>query len=220
MQKTEHDEREEHSSPDAEEEEGYAAFPGGIPKRWLNPAVYLFLIILGAYALWVGSGEILDGRQAGIHLRKTMGVIWSHLSDFAFNLTIAMIGGSKILERIMYYLQAKKLAKQHEQRADAAEQLAAEYKQQLEQERLRADAAKQLADEERLRADATKKLVDEERSRAEAAKKLADAAKQLADEERLRADAAKQLVDEERLRADAAEKRAEAAEAKNGGDSR
>ena len=219
MQKTENDEREEHSLQDAEEE-GYAAFPGGIPKRWLNPAIYFFLIILGAYALWVGSGEILEGRQAGIHLRKTMGVIWSHLSDFAFNLTIAVIGGSKILERIMYYLQAKKLAKQHEQRADAAEQLAAEYKQQLEQERLRADAAKQLADEERLRADATKKLVDEERSRAEAAKKLADAAKKLADEERLRADAAKKLVDEERLRADAAEKRAEAAEAKNGGNSR
>ena len=206
MQKTENDEREEHSFQDAEEEEGYAAFPGGIPKRWLNPAVYFFLIILGAYALWVGSGEIIDGRQAGIHLRKTMGVIWSHLSDFAFNLTIAVIGGSKILERIMYYLQAKKLAKQHEQRAEAAEQLAAEYKQQFEQmrqqfeqERLRADAAKQLADEERLSADAAKKLVDEERSRADAAKKLAD---------------------EERSRADAAEKRAEAAEAKNGGDSR
>lgn len=153
MQKTEHDNGEEHSVQDAVEEEGYAAFPGGIPKRWLNPAIYLFLTLLGVYALWIGTGEILDGRKAGIHLRITMGVIWSHLSDFAFNLTIAMIGGSKILERVMYYLQAKKLAKQLERRAEAAERLAAEYKQQLEhaqqhleQERLRADEAEKRAD--------------------------------------------------------------------------
>ncbi len=154
MQKTENDEREEHSLQDAAEEEGYAAFPGGIPKRWLNPAVYFYLIILGAYALWVGSGEILEGRQAGIHLRKTMGVIWAHLSDFAFNLTIAVIGGSKILERIMYYLQAKKLAKQHERRADAAEQLAAEYKQQLEQAQRRIEQERQRADAAEKRAEA------------------------------------------------------------------
>lgn len=168
MQKTENDEREEHSFQDAEEE-GYAAFPGGIPKRWLNPAVYFFLIILGAYALWVGSGEIIDGRQAGIHLRKTMGVIWSHLSDFAFNLTIAVIGGSKILERIMYYLQAKKLAKQHEQRAEAAEQLAAEYKQQLEQMRQQFEQAQQHTEQ-------TQRLLEQERQRAEAAEKRAEAA--------------------------------------------
>ena len=169
MQKTENDEREEHSLQDAAEEEGYAAFPGGIPKRWLNPAVYFFLIILGAYALWVGSGEILEGRQAGIHLRKTMGVIWAHLSDFAFNLTIAVIGGSKILERIMYYLQAKKLAKQHEQRADAAEQLAAEYKQQFEQMRQQFEQAQQHTEQ-------TQRLLEQERQRADAAEKRAEAA--------------------------------------------
>ena len=160
MQKTENDEREEHSFQDAAEEEGYAAFPGGIPKRWLNPAIYFFLIILGAYALWVGSGEIIDGRQAGIHLRKTMGVIWSHLSDFAFNLTIAVIGGSKILERIMYYLQAKKLAKQHEQRAAAAEQLAAEYKQRFEQAQRRIEQGERLLEQERQRADAAEKRAE------------------------------------------------------------
>ena len=159
MQKTENDEREEHSLQDAEEE-GYAAFPGGIPKRWLNPAIYFFLIILGAYALWVGSGEILEGRQAGIHLRKTMGVIWAHLSDFAFNLTIAVIGGSKILERIMYYLQAKKLAKQHEQRAEAAEQLAAEYKQRFEQAQRRIEQGERLLEQERQRADAAEKRAE------------------------------------------------------------
>ena len=169
MQKTENDEREEHSFQDAAEEEGYAAFPGGIPKRWLNPAVYFFLIILGAYALWVGSGEILEGRQAGIHLRKTMGVIWAHLSDFAFNLTIAVIGGSKILERIMYYLQAKKLAKQHEQRADAAEQLAAEYKQQFEQMQRQFEQAQQHTEQ-------TQRLLEQERQRADAAEKRAEAA--------------------------------------------
>lgn len=169
MQKTENDEREEHSLQDAAEEEGYAAFPGGIPKRWLNPAVYFFLIILGAYALWVGSGEIIDGRQAGIHLRKTMGVIWSHLSDFAFNLTIAVIGGSKILERIMYYLQAKKLAKQHEQRADAAEQLAAEYKQRFEQMQRQFEQAQQHTEQ-------TQRLLEQERQRADAAEKRAEAA--------------------------------------------
>ena len=162
MQKTEHDNGKEHPVQDAVEEEGYAAFPGGIPKRWLNPAIYLFLILLGVYALWVGSGEILDGRKAGIHLRITMGVIWAHLSDFAFNLTLAMIGGSKILERVMYYLQAKKLAKQLERRAEAAERLAAEYKQQLER-------AQQRIEQERLRA-------DEERHRADEAEKRADAA--------------------------------------------
>ena len=161
MQKTEHDNGEEHSVQDAVEE-GYAAFPGGIPKRWLNPAIYLFLTLLGVYALWIGSGEILDGRKAGIHLRITMGVIWSHLSDFAFNLTIAMIGGSKILERVMYYLQAKKLAKQQERRAEAAERLAAEYKQQLEQ-------AQQHLEQERLRADAQKHRADEAEKRADAA---------------------------------------------------
>lgn len=153
MQKTEHDNGEEHSVQDVVEEEGYAAFPGGIPKRWLNPAIYLFLTLLGVYALWVGTGEILDGRKAGIHLRITMGVIWSHLSDFAFNLTIAMIGGSKILERVMYYLQAKKLAKQLERRAETAERLAAEYKQQLEQ-------AQQHLEQERLRADEAEKRAD------------------------------------------------------------
>ena len=152
MQKTEPDNDEEHSVQDAVEE-GYAAFPGGIPKRWLNPAIYLFLTLLGVYALWVGTGEILDGRKAGIHLRITMGVIWSHLSDFAFNLTIAMIGGRKILERVMYYLQAKKLAKQLERRAEAAERLAAEYKQQLEQ-------AQQHLEQERLRADEAEKRAD------------------------------------------------------------
>ena len=152
MRKTEHDNGEEHSVQDAVEE-GYAAFPGGIPKRWLNPAIYLFLTFLGVYALWVGSGEILDGRKAGIHLRITMGVIWSHLSDFAFNLTIAMIGGSKILERVMYYLQAKKLAKQLERRAEAAERRAAEYKQQLEE-------AQQRIEQERLRADEAEKRAD------------------------------------------------------------
>ena len=169
MQKTENDEREEHSFQDAAEEEGYAAFPGGIPKRWLNPAIYFFLIILGAYALWVGSGEIIDGRQAGIHLRKTMGIIWSHLSDFAFNLTIAVIGGSKILERIMYYLQAKKLAKQHEQRAAAAEQLAAEYKQRFEQMQRQFEQAQQHTEQ-------TQRLLEQERQRADAAEKRAEAA--------------------------------------------
>ena len=169
MQKTENDEREEHSFQDAAEEEGYAAFPGGIPKRWLNPAIYFFLIILGAYALWVGSGEIIDGRQAGIHLRKTMGIIWSHLSDFAFNLTIAVIGGSKILERIMYYLQAKKLAKQHERRAEAAEQLAAEYKQRFEQMRQQFEQAQQHTEQ-------TQRLLEQERQRADAAEKRAEAA--------------------------------------------
>lgn len=161
MQKTEHDNDEEHSVQDAVEE-GYAAFPGGIPKRWLNPAIYLFLTLLGVYALWVGTGEILDGRKAGTHLRITMGVIWSHLSDFAFNLTIAMIGGSKILERVMYYLQAKKLAKQLERRAEAAERRAAEYKQQLEQ-------AQQHLEQERLRADEQKHRADEAEKRADAA---------------------------------------------------
>ena len=169
MQKTEHDNGEEHSVQDAMEEEGYAAFPGGIPKRWLNPAIYLFLTLLGVYALWVGSGEILDGRKAGIHLRITMGVIWAHLSDFAFNLTIAMIGGSKILERVMYYLQAKKLAKQQERRAEAAERLAAEYKQQLEQAQQRIEQAQQHLEQERLRADEEKHRADEAEKRADAA---------------------------------------------------
>ncbi len=147
MQETEHDNGEEHPVQDPGEEEGYAAFPGGIPRRWLNPAIYLFLIILGAYALWVGVGEILDGRKTGVPLRKTMGVIWSHLSNFAFILTIAIIGGSKILERVMYYLQAKKRADQLERRAEAAEKRAEEAEQRAEQAEQRAEEYKQRAEE-------------------------------------------------------------------------
>ena len=31
------------SDPYIEEEDEYVAFPGGIPKKWLDPAFYIFI---------------------------------------------------------------------------------------------------------------------------------------------------------------------------------
>ena len=41
------------SDPSIEEADEYVAFPGGIPKKWLNPAFYIFIIVLIGYASWV-----------------------------------------------------------------------------------------------------------------------------------------------------------------------
>ena len=51
--------------PDLEQDNKYVAFPGGIPKKWLNPAFYIFVVVFIGYALWVITGEILEGGKAG-----------------------------------------------------------------------------------------------------------------------------------------------------------
>ena len=96
------------SDLDIEEEDEYVAFPGGIPKKWLDPAFYIFIVVFISYASWVIVGEISEGRKANIPLLATARSILPHLSSFLFVSTVLIIAFCKGLERLMYYLQAKK----------------------------------------------------------------------------------------------------------------
>ena len=118
---------------DLEQADKYVAFPGGIPKKWLNPAFYIFVGILVGYALWVITGEILEGGKAGTAPLKTAKSIVTHLSAFTVLLTITFIICCKGLERAMYYLDAKRIADQQRQRAEQAEQRAEQAEQRAEQ---------------------------------------------------------------------------------------
>ena len=139
---------------DSAQDEQYIAFPGGIPKKWLEPAFYVFASVFIGYALWVVFGEILEGGKAGRGLLKTAESIVIHLSAFTVVLTITLIICCKGLERIMYYLDAKRIADQERQRAEQAEQLA-------EQERQRAEEANQRAEQERQRAERAERLLEQ-----------------------------------------------------------
>ena len=139
---------------DLEQADTYVAFPGGIPKKWLNPAFYIFVGILIGYALWVITGEILEGGKAGTPPLKTAKSIVTHLSAFTVLLTITLIICCKGLERIMYYLDAKRIADQLRQRVEQAEQRA-------EQERQRAEQERQRAEQERQRAEQAERLLEE-----------------------------------------------------------
>ena len=130
---------------DLEEADKYVAFPGGIPKKWLNPAFYIFVVVFIGYALWVITGEVLEDGKAGTPL-KTAESIVTHLSAFTVLLTILTIVLCKGLERIMYYLDAKRIADQLRQRAEQAEQRAEQEKQRAEQEKQRAEQEKQRAE--------------------------------------------------------------------------
>lgn len=135
------------SSQDSGSDDKYIAFPGGIPKRWLEPAFYVFAVVFMGYASWVISGEILESRKAGTSPLKTAESIVTHLSAFTVLLTILIIVFSKGLERVMYYLDAKRLADQLRQRAEQAEQRAEQERQRAEQERQRAEKAERLLEE-------------------------------------------------------------------------
>ena len=121
------------SSQDLGAEDQYIAFPGGIPKKWLNPAFYIFVVVFIGYALWVITGEILEGEKAGTPPVETAKSIVTHLSAFTVLLTLLLIVFCKGLERIMYYLDAKRLAEQLRQRAEQAEQRAEQAEQRAEQ---------------------------------------------------------------------------------------
>ena len=139
---------------DLEQTDKYVAFPGGIPKKWLNPAFYIFAGILIGYALWVIFGEVLEGGKAGTRPLETAKSIVTHLSAFSVLLTIITIIFFKGLERVMYYLDAKRIADQEKLRADQAEQRA-------EQERQRAEQAEQRAEQAEQRAERAERLLEQ-----------------------------------------------------------
>ena len=79
-------------------------------KKWLNPAFYSFVIVFVGYASWVISSEIREGGKAGAPPLATAKSIVTHLSAFTVLLTILTIVFCKGLERVMYYLDAKRIA--------------------------------------------------------------------------------------------------------------
>ena len=132
---------------DLEQANKYVAFPGGIPKKWLNPAFYSFVIVFIGYASWVISGEIREGGKAGTPPLETAESITTHLSAFTVLLTILTIVFCKGLERVMYYLDAKRIADQERQRAEKAEQLLQQERQRAEKAEQRAEKAEQLLEQ-------------------------------------------------------------------------
>ena len=138
---------------DSEQDDKYVAFPGGIPKKWLNPAFYSFVIVFIGYASWVIVGEILAGRKAGTPPLETAESIVTHLAAFTVLLTIITIVFCKGLERVMYYLDAKRIADQERQRAEQAEQRAEQERQRAEQAEQRAEQAEQRAEQAEQRAE-------------------------------------------------------------------
>ena len=132
---------------DLEQADKYVAFPGGIPRKWLNPAFYIFVVVFIGYALWVITGAILEGEKVGTPPVETAKSIVTHLSAFAVLLTLLIIVFCKGLERIMYYLDVKRIADQMRQRIEQAEQRAEQERQRAEQERQRAERAERLLEE-------------------------------------------------------------------------
>ena len=132
---------------DLEQADKYVAFPGGIPKKWLNPVFYIFAVVFSGYALWVIYGEVIEGGKAGISPLKTANSIVMHLSAFTVLLTIIIIIFCKGLERIMYYLDVKRIADQLRQRAEQAERRAEQAERRAEQDRQRAERAERLLEE-------------------------------------------------------------------------
>ncbi len=157
MENTHLDNEDGKTLQDLEQADKYVAFPGGIPKKWLNPAFYIFVGVFIGYALWVISGEILEGGKAGTPPLETAKSIVTHLSAFTVLLTILTIVFCKGLERVMYYLDAKRLADQERQRAEKAEQRAEQEKQRAEQEKQRAEQAEQRAERAERLLEETKK---------------------------------------------------------------
>ena len=163
------DAREDAKQKDDEE---YVAFPGGIPKRWLNPAVAIFLFVSPFYTAWVVIMKVRSGMTDGTPAVDIAGAIWTHLSEFLFGFPVLILIICKILERIMYYLDVKKLRKrleEVEQRAEAAEQRAEEAERRAEAYRQSAEAYRQSADNYRQSADDYRESSEIYRQRLEAA---------------------------------------------------
>ena len=134
-------------SQDSGSDDKYIAFPGGIPKRWLEPAFYIFTTVFIGYTSWVISGEIREAGEAGTPPLETAKSIVTHLSAFTVLLTILIIVFCKGVERVMYYLDAKRIADQERQRAEQERQRAEQERQRAEQERQRAEQAEQRAEQ-------------------------------------------------------------------------
>ena len=121
----------------AVQDNAYIAFPGGIPKRWFDPAFNVFITVFLGYALWVVVAEFREGETSGASLVVIAKSIVTHLSNFFVVFTLVLIAFCKGLERIMYYLDAKKLAAQYKQQAEQYKQRA----EQAEQYKQRAEKA-------------------------------------------------------------------------------
>ncbi len=117
----------------AAQDDAYIAFPGGIPKRWFDPAFNVFITVFLGYALWVVVAEFREGETSGASLVVIAKSIVTHLSNFFVVFTLVLIAFCKGLERIMYYLDAKKQAAQYKQQAEQYKQRAEQYKQRAEQ---------------------------------------------------------------------------------------
>ena len=149
------------------DDEDYVAFPGGIPKRWLDPAVAIFLLVSPCYTVWVVMMEVWTGVTAGAPAVDIAGAIWTHLSEFLFGFPILILIGCKILERIMYYLDVKKLNADYRKRLDETERRAEEAIRRAEAAERRAEKAEQHAEDYRQSAEAYRQSAEDYRQSAE-----------------------------------------------------
>ena len=180
------DAREDAKEKDDEE---YVAFPGGIPKRWLNPAVAIFLLVSPFYTAWVVIMKVRSGITADTPAVDIAGAIWTHLSEFLFGFPVLILIICKILERIMYYLDVKKLNAEYRQRLD-------EQEQRLEEVEQRAEAAEQRAEAAEQRAEAAERRAEAYRRSAEAYRQSADNYRESADDYRESAETYRQRLEE------------------------
>lgn len=177
---------------DAQEEhdEGYVAFPGGIPKRWFNPAATIFIIVSPFYSAWVVIVTVWRGVKGGVPAVEIAGAIWTHLSAFLFGFSVSIIIACKILERIMYYLNVKKLIADSQKRAEEEERRAQEAVQRAEEAVQRAEEAVQHAEEAVQRAEAAEQRAEDYQQSAEAYRQSAEEYRQIAEQYRQRAEKA------------------------------
>ena len=180
------DARQDAQEKDAEES---VAFPGGIPKRWLNPAATIFILVSPLYTAWVVIEKVWRGVTDEVPAVDIAGAIWTHLSEFLFGFPVLILISCKILERIMYYLDVKKLVADYRQRLDNMERRADGAEQ-------RADKAEQLADEAIRRAGEAERRADEAEQRAEAYQQSAENYRQSAEDYRQSAETYRQLAAE------------------------
>ena len=160
------DAREDAKEKDDEE---YVAFPGGIPKRWLNPAVAIFLFVSPFYTAWVVIMKVRSGMTDGTPAVDIAGAIWTHLSEFLFGFPVLILIICKILERIMYYLDVKKLNAEYRQLLDELERRTESAEQRAEEAERRAEDYRQSAEAYRESADYYRESAEIYRQRLEAA---------------------------------------------------
>lgn len=183
---------EPYARQDAQEEhdEGYVAFPGGIPKRWFNPAATIFIIVSPFYSAWVVIVTVWRGVKGGVPAVEIAGAIWTHLSAFLFGFSVSIIIACKILERIMYYLNVKKLIADSQKRAEEEERRAQEAVQRAEEAVQRAEEAAQHADEAAQRVEAAERRTEAFQQSAEAYRQSAEEYREIAEQYRQRAEKA------------------------------